>query len=118
MGAHFCSGVGRSDGGNDGGWNLSRSWRSGATLRVLDANEKTTCNTRLGMYYPTKPAPCPRCHGGGGGEVGYKKKRNPAQVHRVTKLWMEPCQGVAEIDDRAQNVAEALTANRINQTDH
>ena len=51
-------------------------------------------------------------------EVRYKKKRNPAQVHRVTKLWMEPCQGVAEIDDRAQNVAEALTANRINQTDH
>ena len=52
------------------------------------------------------------------GEVRYKKNRNPAQVHRVTKLWMEPCQGVAEIDDRAQNVAEALTANRINQTDH
>ena len=51
-------------------------------------------------------------------EVRYKKKRNPVQVHRVTKLWMEPCQGVAEIDDRAQNVAEALTANRINQTDH
>ena len=52
------------------------------------------------------------------GRCGTKKKRNPAQVHRVTKLWMEPCQGVAEIDDRAQNVAEALTANRINQTDH
>ena len=52
------------------------------------------------------------------GEVRYKEKRNPAQVHRVTKLWMEPCLGVAEIDDRARNVAEALTANRINQTDH
>ena len=51
-----------------------------------------------------------------GGAV--QKRRNPVQVHRVTKLWMEPCQGVAEIDDRAQNVAEALTANRINQTDH
>ena len=51
-------------------------------------------------------------------EVRYKKRRNPVQVHRVTKLWMEPCLGVAEIDDRARNVAEALTANRINQTDH
>ena len=51
-------------------------------------------------------------------DVRNKEKRNLVQVHQVTKLWMEPCQGVAEIDDRAQNVAEALTANRINQTDH
>ena len=31
-----------------------------------------------------------------GGAV--QKRRNPVQVHRVTKLWMEPCQGGVKVN--------------------